>query len=141
MRPKNALKTIECPDCSHVRASRYESKKKPGVFFWQCGMCGEFFNDADGEPGERFGYSEDETAWVIHAVEQCATTNDLRTLLRRHGASEPGINRRLRVITDEGFVEIADDGTLHITPAGKKLADDYGAWRGHPAAPNGSAHI
>lgn len=138
---KKVLKTVVCPDCQNPRASRYESKKKPGVFFWQCAACGEFFVDADGEVGERFGYSEDEAAWLVQAAEQCITADDLRTLLRRHGASEPGITRRFRMLTGAGFLEIGANGTLHITPTGAALADAYSDWRGHPQAPNGSAHI
>ena len=130
-----------CPDCNSKRANRLESGKNPGTFCWHCDECGEFFSDNNGEISERFGYDPDEVAWIIQAVEQCTTANDLRTLLQRHRASELGINRRFRIITEEKFVEIDAEGMLHITPEGKALADDYKAWRGHPKAPNGSSYI
>ena len=140
---KKLLKNIECPDCQHPRADRYESKKKPGTFFWQCRACGEFFQDADGKPGERFGYEPGEAAWIIQAAELCSTAADLHDLLKRRGASEPGIDRRFRLVTESGFIEIGTEterGSLRITPAGKALADEYGAWRGHPQGPAGQ-HI
>lgn len=124
--------TIACPDCQNPHASRYESKKKPGIFFWQCAGCGEFFTDADGQIGPRFGYDPREAAWILHAAERCTTAADLHDLLKRRGSSEPGVDRRFRLAVEAGFLEIGTEterGSLRITPAGKALADKYGAWR------------
>lgn len=44
------LATCECPKCSKT-AYRYESKKKPGSFFWVCKSCNTFFSDNNGQIG------------------------------------------------------------------------------------------
>lgn len=41
----------KCPGCGKGYLRRYESKKKPGNFFWACTEhCGKFYRDNDGLP-------------------------------------------------------------------------------------------
>lgn len=45
--------TAECPVCGKT-ATRYESRQKPGTWFWKCPDCG-FFEDDNGKIGKKSG--------------------------------------------------------------------------------------
>ena len=48
---KNKPVIEKCPKCGKGYLKRYESKKKPGNFFWACTeRCGNFFRDNNGLP-------------------------------------------------------------------------------------------
>lgn len=49
------VKPVACPKCGQNALSRFESKKKPGVFFHRCSACDGFFHDDNGLPGAVFG--------------------------------------------------------------------------------------
>lgn len=52
------VRPVTCGACGKTKLSRFESKKKPGVFFHRCAACDGFFNDDNGKPGAAFGDEE-----------------------------------------------------------------------------------
>ena len=44
---------VKCPSCGKELLRRYESKKKPGAYYWFCSGCKAHFADDHGKPGDK----------------------------------------------------------------------------------------